>query len=561
MLKHSVMASQFLTRATFGPTFDEINALAAKMDEIGSRQALDEWIDEQFTQEPTYHHALALQMIHEDGFTPNQDEIGALRYRTHAWWEAAIRAPDQLRQRMAWALSQIFVVNDKGAGFSVRTNDTSGAPQYLGLLDYYDGLVRHSFGTYRDLLGDVTLHPIMGVFLSHLKNPKGDPETGQFPDENYAREVLQLFSIGLYELKTNGVYKQDKNGALISTYDNETIKSFARVLTGLGYGGHDYFNSGGRNYHDPMAMFEDFHDTDEKTLLNGVTLPAGQTGLTDINAALDNIFAHKNVPMFIGRLLIQRFVKSNPSKGYIRRVGNAFRNNGQGVRGDLKAVIKAVLLDKEALQSLRYKRLKNPVGLSVRQRGSGTEQSRLREPVLRYAAFLRAFNPESTHVTGRMTIPDLNKTLNQGPYQSPSVFNYYLPNHLPAGELQNYEPKAKIPNGALSAPEFQIFTSVMNNTFANRIRSDVIDGKADFNVHSSVPAFDIVFDFSYEESLAGDLNALLSHLDLLLCSGSLSQSSKLVLAEMIEQETSEPTIRVRSAVNVMLTSPECAIHE
>ena len=554
-LKNSVIASQFLTRSTFGPTFDEINELATRMGEIGQKAAMEEWIDEQLNIGPTYHHSLTLEMIEEDG-----DDLyrnGAQLYRTHAWWEAVINAPDQLRQRMAWALAQIFVINDKGAGFSNRASDTSGQPQYLGVVDYYDMLVSNSFGNYRELLEDVTLHPIMGVFLSHVKNPKGNPELNQFPDENYAREILQLFSIGLYQLKNNGVYRRDANGDLIPTYDNETIKSFARVFTGFSYGGHLYFNSGGRNYHDPMDMFEEFHDVDEKVLLNGTVLPAAQSGLKDINDALDNIASHKNVPMFISRLLIQRFVKSNPSKGYISRVGKVFRNNGQGVRGDFKAIIKAILLDKEALKSLNLRYKNNPARLSVRQRSDSTERSRLREPVLRYSALLRSFHS----FTGRIIIPNLYTTMNQGPYQSPSVFNFYLPDHLPAGVLQDYEPNRKIPNGAIYAPEFQIATSVVNNTFANRIRNDVVDSKADFRVRGE--PFVIPLDFSYEESLADDLNALLSHLDLLLCSGSFSQASKQQLDDIITNETdeSESSTRVRSAITVMLTSPECSIHE
>ncbi|MFW2372696.1 MAG: DUF1800 domain-containing protein [Gammaproteobacteria bacterium] len=558
-LKNNVVASQFLTRATFGPNIDEIKSLANHMSEIGRLQAMEEWIDSQFEITPTYHHSLALQLISEDGFTPNQTGISATRYRIHSWWEASITAPDQLRQRMAWALAQIFVVNERGAGFGRLANDKSGAPQYLGLLDYYDDLIRNSFGNYRTLLSDVTLHPIMGVFLSHLKNPKGNPSIGQFPDENYAREVLQLFSTGLYQLRKNGVYQKDRNGNLIPTYNNDTIKSFARVFTGLSYGGHKKFNSGGRNYHDPMDMFEKYHDVDEKVLLNSVVLPAGQTGLDDINDALDNISNHQNVPMFIGRLLIQRFVKSNPSKGYIRRVGDAFRDNGQGVRGDLKTVIKAVLLDKEAQKSLRYKKLRNPARLDVQQRN--TEWSKLREPVLRYSALLRAFHPISTHVTGRMMIPALSNQLNQAPYQSPSVFNFYLPNHLPSGELQDYVPSSKLPNGEIYAPEFQIFTSVMNNRFANRIRSDVIDSKVDLKPHKSVSPIDIILDFSYEQSLASDIISLLGHLDLLLCSGTFSQTSKLNLAKIIEQETDDPITRVRGSIIVMLNSPECAVHE
>jgi uncharacterized protein (DUF1800 family) len=211
-IESQIRASQFLSRATSGPTKDEIDYLAGRIDALGARAAFEEWIDEQFLVPETWHHKTAKDMIGEDGW-PTFTTIGmsTTAYRHYAWWDAAIAAEDQLRQRMAWALAQIFVINDSNGTFNSRSIDASGEPRYLGVVDYYDMLVENAFLDYRKTLEDVTRHPVMGIFLSHLRNRKADPVAGTFPDENYAREVEQLFSIGLYEMKRNGDFVLDKN--------------------------------------------------------------------------------------------------------------------------------------------------------------------------------------------------------------------------------------------------------------------------------------------------------------------------------------------------------------
>lgn len=559
-LTNKVLAAQFLSHATFGPKVAEIEALAERMNAIGATPAMTEWIDNQMQLAPTSHEDTAVAMITAQGLDPLAPGLGSrTAYKHAAWWHNAINAPDQLRQRMAWALGQVFVVNEFDANFSIDKADTSGNPAYLGITDYYDLMVENAFGNYRELLEDVSYHPVMGIFLSHLKNPKADPAKNIYPDENYGREVLQLFSMGVYQINNNGVYKTDKNGNPIELYDNETIKAFARVFTGLGWGGASSFSCGSacRNLHDPMTMFDSAHDTDAKILLNGVVLPAGQTGAEDIAGALDNIAAHPNVAPFISRLLIQRLVTSNPSRGYIRRVAAVFNDDGNGNRGNFAALVKAILLDKEAIGSASIKTVRKPWGILVQ--GGGTEKTRLKEPVLRYTAFLRAFNPATDFPTGYLMMPSQADDMNQAPYQSPSVFNFYQAEYQPNGDIFNYQPSKNIPNGDIYAPEFQVLTSVTANRFANQLRNDVADAKADFSFNGL--SADVLLDFSAETALAETPESLLPHLDLLFCNGAMSDASRNLIATTIAEVTTSGVDRAKGAILATLTNPECAVTE
>ncbi len=573
-VRSRVEAAHFLSMATFGPTSVEIDALGARIDAIGRDSALEEWIEEQFNIAPTYHYDIVEGMLAADGYDWLEPGINQRRYPHHAWWHAAIAAPDQLRQRMAWALSQIFVINEHGAGFTSVRLDGSGWPQYMGIVDYYDMLIENAFGNYRSLLEGVTLHPIMGVFLSHVKNTKGDPSKGQFPDENYAREVMQLFSIGLYQLQQDGVVKRDPAGSQIETYDNETIKAFARVFTGLSYADPQNRFYAPVNFHEPMVMHGAYHDTGEKVLLRGETLPAGQSGMADIAGALDNLFYDENVGPFIGRILIQRFVKSNPSKSYIKAVASAFGSRKAAVRGDFKEVIKAVLLHPEALGSQTYTTERRPYRLVVE--GSGSEHSRLREPVLRYSALLRSLNSnavvsfsprdsgrEAFQIIGEYRLPDMQRYLNQEVYKAHHVFNFYLPEFRPAGDFQNYKPSKKIPNGYMYAPEFEIFTPVAVAQLADTFDYDIRDARVDFTLRNSSTMgrfdLDIDFDLSLEEALAqNDPDSLLAHLDLLLCHGAMKDASRNLIAEAV-MLSGDPATRARAAILAVLTSSDCAV--
>ncbi|TWU62882.1 MULTISPECIES: DUF1800 family protein [Crateriforma] len=555
-----VRATQFLQRATFGPTQDEIDAMTMRMRQIGVTAAAEEWIDQQFALEPTSHVATARAMMAADGWAENEDGVNITRYRDHAWWHIAITAPDQLKQRIAWALIQICVISNQGAGFNNRGLDNNQNADWLGLSNYYDMLLENSDDTYREVLGDVTFSPVMGTYLSHLRNKKGDPSKGVFPDENYAREIMQLFSIGLYEMDSDGQLKVDAEGNDIPTYDNETIKAFARLFTGLTFAGSRTINNGRRDLHNPMMMFNDSHDQDPKTLLNGVTLPANPNGIADINAGLDNLYAHPNVAPFISRLLIQRLVRSNPSRAYLGRVAAVFNDNGQGVKGDMKAVIKAILLDRECWNSIRVSRSRRPVRIIVRP--TGTERSRLAEPVVMYAGFLRRFS--SPEPDGWYRLPALNYNWVQAPYRSPSVFNFYLPDFQPAGPITAYQASSRIPNGSIYAPEFQLFDAVVANRMANRIRGDIADANADYTAVNNQKAgrhdVDLPMDFSVEETLGEDPMALAKHLDMTLCAGTMTNEFREALVDALQQETNVQQ-RTRGAILSVLMSPAGMIVE
>ena len=575
-IRAQVAASQFLQRTTFGPTWEEIDELATRVRQVGRRAAFEEWIDAQMALPVSLQRPLVEQMIADDGHSPEEDGVWIQRYRHHAWWHNAIMGEDQLRQRVAFALSQILVVGERGDGFNDRNTGPLGAVRWYGPTNYYDMLLTNAFANYRDTLQDVTLSPVMGVWLTYVRNQKADPSIGRYPDENYAREVMQLFTIGLNKLRQNGstiLYTDgDQAGQPIPTYDNEHIKSFARVFTGLNYGSDPNWWSG-RTFEVPMIMDENRHDREEKVLLDGTVLPAGQDGMQDINDALDNLFEHQNIGPFLARRLIQRLVKSNPSKWYIRRVADKFADNGNGVRGDMGAVIKAVLLDGEAITSQRRIRTREldengrrrEVSLEVI--GRGTEYSKLREPTLRYAALLRQFDPVSNYPTGRLMFNSEYSRLNQGPMQSPSVFNFYLPDHKPQGEVIGYQGSSRLPDGELFAPEFQIFTTVAANKMANRFRWDIVDAEASQWVINSnktgLITNEVALDFSDEIALKDDLPKLLERLDILLCHGTMSDGSKQQIIQAMEDHkiTWNDTEYVGTAILLVLTSPDCAVTE
>ena len=320
----------------------------------------------------------------------DQDRRPTWKHFNYAWWHMNTINADLLRHKVACALSEILVIS--------RNSDLGSYGD--GLADYYDMLLTHSFGNYRDLLYDVTTHACMGFYLSHLENPKTDTTIGQHPDENFAREIMQLFTIGLYELNNDGSHKMN-NGASIPTYNNDDIKEYAKVFTGLGIGDVEpdlldpnnmyddtaYFGMGlwKANVRIPMRMYEwddpwttwrdeDQHEDGPKYLLNGTIVPGGQSGFDDINDAIDNLFNHANVGPFLAYRLIQRLVKSNPSPAYISRVADAFNGTGPygNGRGNLASVIKAILMDVEA-RDVSYQ--------------MSDVHSKLVEPLFRYTHF------------------------------------------------------------------------------------------------------------------------------------------------------------------------------
>ncbi|MDB6139025.1 MAG: hypothetical protein JWO94_2097, partial [Verrucomicrobiaceae bacterium] len=443
-------AARFLLQAAFGPDADstaDADIFPQNVQQVMA-QGFDGWINDQFMRPVGY------QKPYVDYLVRTRKNVS----KVASWWNRVMGVPalypggkaqaaDPLRQRMGFALSEIFVISDQ---MDTLYNEPAG------MAAFYDLLLNRSFGNFRDLLYDVAMHPAMGIYLSHLGNVKADPETHTSPDENFAREVMQLFSIGLWELNNDGTRKTDGDGNPIPTYNIATITQFARVFTGLDFAPQQqkYVD----NYNSPMKMFDELHDLGAKVLLNGVTLPArpqsnpdnGTSGLLDMRAAIDCLFNHPSCPPFICKQLIQRFITSNPSPSYVARISAVFINNGHGVRGDLKAVLKAILLDNEA---------RDPGMLGDPVFG------KVREPYLRTVNLVKALNSKAA--TGQYVINYIQDNFAQQPYSAPSVFNFFKPGYSPPGPMSD---------AGLVAPELQIVNALTVLAGANYYYYALWDG-------------------------------------------------------------------------------------
>lgn len=503
----SAQAYKLLNQATFGATPVEAQRV------IG--MGVEAWIDDQLEQ-PASLHLPHLQSLPRPQFLfelqPDRIDI---------WFRHALHSPDQLRQRVAFALSEILVVSQLG----VLSNMT------YSLADYYDVLATNAFGNYRDLMEEVTLHPAMGIYLSMLGNEKPDPALNIRPDENYARELMQLFSIGLVELNIDGTQELDGFGDPIPTYDQSIIEGFAHVYTGWTYAFAPSFRRAfatDANQIVAMQHYPDFHDTGPKKLLNGVELPAGQTGQQDLDDALDNIFNHPNVGPFISIRLIQRLVTSNPSPAYVQRVAETFNNNGAGVRGDLGAVVKAILMDPEA------------------RNGTGSEtDGKIKEPLLRLTQLWRAYDAQSA--SGRYPFAASFIFLGQGPMQSPSVFNFFSPFYSPPGEFRN---------AGLVAPELEIATEYQNTYVTNYwfFQTFALNHTA-----TDLEEDDIFIDLSEEMSIASNTDALIDRVDDKLLAGQMSDMLRQEISSIMAliPET-DSALRAAEAVYLVVSSPEFA---
>ncbi|MDQ8187298.1 DUF1800 family protein [Pelagicoccus sp. SDUM812002] len=504
-------ASRFLAQATFGPTKQDI----ARVQEIG----YEAWIDEQFYIEPSYHRdqMLALRPALDDlEFRPYADE------RLVTWWTTAISAPDQLRQRVAFALSEIVVLSDKNSFNRLG----------LATANFYDILVRNGFGSYEQILQEVTVNPLMGEYLTLLRSDKSSP------DENYAREIMQLFSIGLIMLNPDGTPLCDVDGHSIPTYDNDLIIELARAFTGWTYAGSDNFNYtpyGETDFFSPMVPFDDHHDFGKKTLTGGFTLPQGLSPTEDLRRAVKHFADHPNAGPFVGYRLIQRLTTSNPSPGYIYRVAKTFDDDGNGGRGNLAAVVKAILLDPEARDPDTHGR--NRFG-------------KLREPILRLTHLLRSFEAETSSnppVFGRYPIHNTTEAFAQSPMQAPSVFNFFSPEYAPPGEIMNR---------GLVAPEFATTTEITTVDTANFLHE---------TIGSDVPLWwrystSIRPNLSALSSIASDSNAILDELNVLLMSGSLTAKTRAIVKATIDN-IDEPEERVVTALKLLISSPEFSIQK
>jgi len=461
-----------------------------------------------------------------------------------SFWQQAVRGPDQLRQRLVFALSEIFVIS------TINTSIKDVPAAHVG---YLDMLARNAFGNYRTLLEQVATSPAMGMYLSHMKNEKEDPASGRLPDENFAREVMQLFSIGLWELNEDGSRKKDANGNDIPTYTQADIMGMAKVFTGWGWGNGNWENGfTGANpndtyepaYNQAMIPYPAFHSTSEKRILRGVVIPANTTAQQSLKIALDTLFNHPNVGPFIGSQLIKRFVTSNPSPDYVKRVTQAFNDNGQGTRGDMKAVIRAVLLDPEA---------RDPAKLSDPRWG------KVREPAIRYANFMRAFNMKSQ--TGEYRLFHLEDTLSsigQNPLRAPSVFNWFRPDYAPPGDILKQ---------GLTAPEFQITHETTITGYANYLVEEVERKNTWWrdNVYVGWPMSDYLFaDYSAEMALAGNPDALVDRLNLLFMAGQMTAATRKAIVEAVKAtpvDASGGTRRVAFATYLIMMSPEFIVQK
>lgn len=559
--QHLKDASRFLGQATMGYDYEDIESLAS-MSEA-------DWLDAQMAM-PLVSFKDTTQMIWDHFVAEYIDEWGADEivgepyfpmsfYFRMAWWNNTMKSDDQLRQKMAYALSQIFVISEKSQLELAA----------MGMGDYYDVLYRNAFGNFRDLLDEVTYHPTMGFYLTYLNNSKSNPEQNIRPDENYAREVMQLFTIGLYELNPDGTLIFDANNEPIAAYDNDDIAEFAKVFTGLGPAEYwwmwDDLSGVPVQWGDPnntiptinatlpMQMFEEWHEPGEKYLLNGAVVPAGQTGDEDIADALDNLFNHPNTGPFVCKQLIQRFVKSNPTPDYVQRVSAVFADNGEGVRGDLAAVVRAILLDPEARDCEWL---------------TDDASGKLREPMVRYTQIMRAFDAQNESGKLWNVAATFEFACKQHVLSSPSVFNFYLPSHAPVGPIFNQ---------GLVAPEFEILTSATAMNYINLVyvwflvdnymdistkASTTVPGLPEANPFLFDPNDNAELDLAAELALADDLPALLDRLDILLTGGLLSEEMKQTIVENCEILTLfDAEIAVKSAIFLTLISPDYVIQK
>lgn len=479
-------ATRFLEQASFGPTPDSVTHLKA----VG----YDAWFAEQFSVPVSDYPTVA-----------DNTRLDAVQ---SAFFHNALTAPDQLRQRVAFALGQIFVVSD------LKIDNR------VGIVNFQRGLLADTFGSYRQLLKNVSLSPAMGTYLDMANNTRADAVLGTSPNENYAREIMQLFSVGVIRLNADGTPLLDANGKTVATYTQGNIEGMARTFTGWTYPAkpgsaalpiNDFYYVG------PMQSHEDFHEPGSKQLL-GAVQPAGQGAVRDLDAALDSIAQHANVGPFIGSRLIQALVKSNPSPAYVQRVATSFADNGQGVRGDMKAVIRAVLQDPEARAG--------DTGAVA-----GTD-GKLREPVIYMTRLLRAFNAQSDGVG----LQSYSQPMRQDVFNAPSVFNFYPPSYKPRGM-------------ALAGPEFKI------------VNAPTISARLNFLFDLTNQGLPLATkpDFGELLAAAGDDNTLIALLDLRLIHGTAPAALKTAVAQALPAAGGVGQQRAMLALYLFAASPAFAI--
>lgn len=529
-------AARFLLQAS-------LSASPGVISEVRS-EGYGPWLDRQFA---AVDSATSRNYFADRGL----DRVDSNRYYNAAIigdymiWSQLLSGGNPVRKRIAFALSEFFVVSLSGINLTWR-GPAIGA--------YWDILNARAFGNFRDLLKDITLNPAMGAFLNTRGNRAADGR-GRVPDENYAREVMQLFTIGLFELNPDGTTRL-MGGNPVETYTSNDVSGLAQVFTGYDYdlAGLTFTPEVGGTRQIPDAEYtrrpmtadparwvpartNGFHSAEAKTFL-GLTIPAGTGPAESLQRALDHLFQHPNVGPFFACQMIQRLVTSNPSPAYVGRVAGVFANNGQGRRGDLAAVFKAILTDDEAL---------DPANVTNANFG------KLREPVLRYVQLARTFGARSN--SGNWLVGDLSDpstALGQSPLRAPSVFNFFRPGYFPTN--------TEISNRGLLAPEFQLVNETSVAGYINFLERAITGGRA--------PVADIVLDFSAEIAVAPDSRALLDRLDLLLTGSQLSQGVRDAVRSAMEDvpltatsTNADKLRRVQIGVALILASTDYLIQK
>lgn len=518
---------RLMRQATMGVSYKDMATF--------SKMTPEKWIDEQLKVPSPNMLEKTSQMRKESrdyvislGYDFKDDTvITRAEYFNLAWWRHNLENQDYLKQKLAYVYSQIFVIS--------QVTDVSEFAH--GMASFYDTLLKHTSGNFKDLLLGVSLHPSMGFYLSHFNNSKSIPERNIHPDENYAREIMQLFTIGLYQLKIDGSLKRDSLGNPIPTYTQKDIKELAKVFTGLSAGKAGNYERGnarfgmnvyGTDFSVPMAMYEDWHEFGGKSFL-GLYIPSGQKGMKDIEMAVDHIFRHPNVGPFIGKQLIQKLVTSNPSPAYIKKVAETFNDNGRGVRGDMTAVFKAILLHPEARSC---ESLQSPT------------QGKLQEPMVRLMERIRNYK----------VIPDANNKIftdggssrwnfDQNILTAPNVFNFYLPTYSPLGALRGSN---------LLGPEFQMHNSTSSLRWANSAMSP--DWLMGYYWRTQREGF-YELDLSDLYPYANDPEALLNQLDKRFTRGQLTSRTRRLIKYNIDRNLNTKN-RINSAIGILLLSPE-----
>ena len=531
-------AARFLTQASMGYNQADIDSVLSK--------GYADWIADQISMPYSTMYS-DVEAVNADIFNlyvqyglDTNSIFAGYNHFNYAWYTRIMTQEDYLRQRVAWALSQIMVVS--------ANSDIGG--NALNMATYYDMLMNNAFGNYRDLLNDVAHHVCMGYFLSHLNNPKADPAYNLVPDENFAREIMQLFSIGLMELNQDGTPKLDSNGDIIPTYNNNDIKELAKVFTGMHPGeinmyvwwtDEPYFGLGmwGADTRFPMIFDEDEHEQSAKYLFDStLVIPANQLGEDDLQMVIDTLFNHPNTAPFISYRLIQRLVKSNPSPAYIQRIADVFDDNGNGERGDLGAVITAILLDEEARNCDSRQEYDHGI---------------LLEPLFRYTHIMKGL--ELTAADGRYYNPgsDFNDDLRNGLLFSPTVFNFYRPDHQPIGTFADSN---------RVAPEYQIHNAVTSVNYINKINQWIVwNGLwwSWLDEYFGINAPEL--DYSPYLLDTDDPDVFIDKMDILFTRGDLTDQQREVIREaMLQQVWGDYQYnRVQMGLYLMLISPDFTV--